>query len=104
MTYIVALTLITQIIFLLTTSTENIVSRRLVKLAVKTFIHSPELEKIHSAIKQHLQRPVAPFGRNAALQCITELIEANPMSSDDMAKIKDMMKGFDIRDDELWED
>jgi len=103
MTYIVALTLIMQIIFVLTTSTENVVSRRLVKLAVKTFIHSPELEQIHSAIKQHLlEHRVPSFGRNAALQCITKLIESNRIPLDDIAKIKIEMRGVDTRVDEPW--
>jgi len=102
MNYIVALTLIMQIIFVLTASTENVVSRQLVKLAVDTFIGSPEAERIHSTIKQHFKHPAARLDRNVALHCIAELIESNAMSSDDMAKIKNTMKGFDIRDDKPW--
>ncbi|KAF8797604.1 hypothetical protein BYT27DRAFT_7228955 [Phlegmacium glaucopus] len=102
MTYIVALTLVMQIIFAITTSTKNIVSRRLIKAAVKTFLDSSQLERIKYAITQHSQRSMVVPGRDSVLQSITELIESNRMSSDDMAKIKAMMRDFDIRYDEPW--
>ena len=103
MAYIVALTLIMQIIFAISTTTKNVVSRRLIKVALKTFIDSPQRVNIHSAIKQHCsQYLAAPFGRDAALQKITELIESNMISDDDMAKIKSIMKDVNVSNDEPW--
>jgi len=102
MFYIVALTLIMQIIFAIaTTTTDNVVSCRLIKVALKTFCDSQK-HTIHSAIKRHLERPGLHFGRDAVLEKITELIESNPISPEDIDKIKIMMKDFDIKKDEPW--
>ena len=102
MFYIVALTLIMQIIFAIaTTTTDNVVSRRLIKVALKTFCDSQK-HTIHSAIERHLERPGLHFGRDAVLQKITELIESNRISPEDIDKIKIMMKDFDIKQDEPW--
>ena len=100
MFYIVALTLIMQIIFAIaTTTTDNVVSRRLIKVALKTFCDSSQKHTIHSAIKEG---PGFHFGRDAVLQKITELIESNRISPEDIDEIKTMMKDFDIKKDEPW--
>ena len=92
-----------QIIFAIaTTTTVNIVSRRLIKVALKTFCDASQKHTIHSAIKWHLERPGLHFGRDAVLQKFTELIESNRISPEDIDEIKIMMKDFDIHKDEPW--
>lgn len=101
MAYIVALTLIMQLIFVITTGTKNVVSRRLIKLALHTFLDSSQKDVI-STIKHYLQCPGAKFDRKAALQKITNLIESHGMSPDDIAEVKNMLKDVVIQTDEAW--
>ena len=101
MAHIVALTLIMQLIFAITTSTKNVVSRRLIKLALHTFLDCSQNDVI-STIKQYLQCPGAKFDRKAALQKITNLIESHRMSPDDITEIKHMLKDLVIQTDEAW--
>ena len=102
MNYIVALTLIMQIVFAITTSTNNVVSRRSIKLALKTFDESPQKHAIYFAIKQHLERRGAQFQRDAALAKITDLIKSHGISPEEMAKIKALVKDFNVEKDEPW--
>lgn len=102
MAYIVVLTIIMQIVFAITTSTESVVSRHLIKVALRTFIDSPQRLHVHSSINQHFQSLGAFLDRDAAVQKITELVESNHISTKDMAEIKTVMKNFDIKDDEPW--
>lgn len=102
MNYIVALTFIMQIIFAITTGTNNIISRRSIKLALRAFHDSPQKDVIQLAIKQHLERPGAQFHRDAALVKITDLIYSNGLTPADMAKIKTLVKDFDVERDEPW--
>jgi len=103
MNYIVALTIIMEFIFVITTSTKNIVSRRLIKLALKTFHDSLERSTIHSEIKQHLNPLGAQFGRDAALAKITDLIKSNGIKLEEIEKVKGLMRNFDSETDEPWD-
>lgn len=102
MIYIVALTLIMQNVFAITTSTENFVTRRLIKLAIKTFLTSRQREII-SSIKEYTQRP-GNYGRDSIVQKMTELIKlkSNQISPEELAKIKTMLKDFEVMPDEPW--
>lgn len=99
MTYIVALTIIMQTIFVVTTSTNNVVTRRLIKLALKTFLESSQTRVINS-----IKEPLGHFGRDAALQRVTELLksESNRISLEEMARIKIILKDFQDTGDEPW--
>ena len=102
MTYIVALTIIMQNVFAITTSTNNIVSRRVVKVALKAFLESSQKDIIYS-IKEHLHHP-GHFGRDSLLRKMTELIElkSNRISADDMAAIRIRLRVFDAQSEEDW--
>jgi len=102
MNYIVALTFIMHIIFAITTGTNNVVSRRLINLALKTFEDSLQRRKIHSEIKEHLRPLTAPFGRDAALAKLTELIQNKCITSEEMNEIKRVVSNFDAGTDEPW--
>jgi len=91
-----------QIIFAITTSTNNIVSCRLIKVALTAFNDSSQKRTVHFAIKEHLDRPGFQLGRDAALAKITELIKSNGITPEEMAKIKTLMEGFDVTNDEPW--
>jgi len=99
MNYIVALTLIMQMIFVTTTSTSNVVSRRLIKLAVKAFYDSQK-NAIYTAIKQYLEAPGSQFDRDAIFRKISELIYSNGISPN--VTIDTIMKDFDSQIDEPW--
>jgi hypothetical protein len=93
-----------QIIFVFATNTTNVVSRRSIKLALKTFLASPHPSNITTSIKEHLQRP-GLFGRDAALQKITELIESNSyrISPEQMSGFKNQLRNVDVEhDDDSW--
>lgn len=103
MIYIVALTIIMQNIFTITISTNNVVSVRLVKVALKTFLESSQKDIIYS-IKEYMQHP-GNYGRDAILQKITELIiksESSRISPKDMADIKTLLKISEVEADERW--
>ena len=103
MNYIVALSFIMHIIFAITTSTNNnVVSRRLIKLALATFEDSPQRRKIHSEIEEHLKPLRAPFGRDAALAKITELIQNKCITLEEMTEVKRVVGNFDVETDEPW--
>ena len=101
MTYIVSLTLIMQNVFAITTSTNNVVTRRSIHFALKLFVDSAQDEVI-SSIKEHLRNPLAQFGRDASLQKMTELIQSKPISPDDMARIKTELQGLNIEAEVPW--
>ena len=103
MTYIVSLTLIMQNVFAITTSTNNVVTRLSIHLALKRFLDTAQ-EKIILSIKEHLQNPfkLAQFGRDASLQKMTELIQSKSLSPDDMARIKTELQGVNIEEEVPW--
>jgi len=99
MIYIVALTIIMQNVFAVTTSSpNNVVTRRLIDLALQTFLKSSQREIIPS-IKEFMQSP-GNYGRAAILDKITELIksESNRISPDDLAEIKRQLRNFEADD------
>jgi len=99
MIYIVALTIIMQNVFAVTTSsTHNVVTHRLIDLAIQTFLKSSQREII-SSIKEFMQRPLN-YGRTAILQKITELIksESNHISPENLAEIKRQLTNFEADD------
>jgi hypothetical protein len=102
MIYTVALTIIMQNVFAFTTSTENVVTRRLIKLAIKTFLESRQQEII-SSIKDYTQR-LRNYGRDSIVQKMTELIklESNEISPQKLAEIKTQLRDFEIIPHESW--
>jgi GTPase Era involved in 16S rRNA processing len=95
MIYIVALTIIMQTVFAVTTSTNNVVTRPLIDLALHAFGKCSQREVIPS-IQEFMQRP-GSYGRDAILQKITELIksESNRISPEDLAEIKNQFEPDD---------
>jgi GTP-binding protein EngB required for normal cell division len=98
MIYIVTLTIVMQNVFAVTTSTNKVVTRRLIDLAIQCFLKSSQKEII-SSIKEFMQRPVN-FSRDAILQKITELLksESNQISPNDLAEIKNQLRNFEPDD------
>ena len=98
MIYIVTLTIVMQTVFAVTTSTNNVVTSRLIDLALEIFLKSSQREIIPS-IKEFMQR-TRNYGRAAMLKKITELIksESNHLSPDDLAEIKRQLRNFEADD------
>jgi predicted oxidoreductase len=97
MIYIVALTIIMQNVFAVTTSTNNnVVTGRLIDLAIQTFLRSSQREIVPS-IKEFMGR-TGNLVRGAVLLKITELIKSNHISPDDLAEIKRQLRNFEADD------
>jgi len=101
MTYIVSLTLIMQNVFAITTSTNNVVTPVSIHIAINLFVGTAQ-EEIISSIKDHLQRPLAGFGRDASLQKMTELIQSKPISPELMARIKTELQQVNVEREVPW--
>jgi hypothetical protein len=101
-TYIVALTIIMQNIFVLTTNGNSVVSTRLIKIALKIFLESSQ-QNVICFINEEFQR-LEHFGRDAILQKMTELLElkSNRVSPEEMADAKTQLENIDLGSDELW--
>lgn len=102
-TYIVALTIIMQNVFVLTTNGNSVVSTRLIKIALKIFLESSQQNVIY-LINEEFQRLDSHFSRDAILQKMTELLElqSNRVSPEEMAEAKAQLENIDLGSDELW--
>ena len=99
MAYIVDFTIIMQIIFGLMVHARLRLSRRLIKLAFKTYSNSEERSTVHKEIKNHAER-AGQLKRDAALAKIIELIKEYQMKFESMEELQ--AKTFENNDDEDW--
>ena len=101
MAYIVDFTIIMQIIFGLMVNARLRLSRRLIKLAFKTYSDSEGMSKVHKEIKEHVKK-AARFGRDAALEKIIQLIKDYQWKPESMEELQSAMKTFKNNEDEDW--
>ena len=101
MAYIVDLTIIMQVIFGLVVHARLHLSRRLIKLAFKTYSNSEERRKVHKAIKDHVER-AGLLNRDAALAKIIELIKEYQMKPESMEGLQSAVKSFENDEAEDW--
>ena len=101
MAYIVDFTIIMQVIFGFVVHARLHLSRRLIKLAFKTYSNSEERSKVHKAIKDHVER-AGLLNRDAALAKIIELIEEYQMKPESMEELQSAVKTFENDEAEDW--
>ena len=101
MAYIVDFTIIMQIIFGLMVNARLRLSRRLIKLAFKTYSDSEGMSKVHKEIKEHVKK-AARFGRDAALEKTIQLIKDYQLKPESMEELQSAMKTFKNNEDEDW--
>ncbi|KIJ27243.1 hypothetical protein M422DRAFT_784985 [Sphaerobolus stellatus SS14] len=105
--YIVNLTLVMQNIFWLTTMTEgHPITRRLIKLAFKSYQESTEKTQVHNDLYEYVKQAglIERAGRDSVLEKIEQLINRNRIDSAEMHSLKDRISGIDLRaEDEPWD-
>jgi hypothetical protein len=108
MAYIVDLTLVMQNLFRLAVVDHRPppITRRLIKLAFKTYEESPAKAQVHNAIRDHMKE--AGFfdcaGQDGVLAKIVELIDVNRIESAEMHALKGSMGDIEFtEDDEPWD-
>jgi hypothetical protein len=108
MAYIVDLTLVMQNLFRLAVVDHRPppITRRLIKLAFKTYEESPAKAQVHNAIRDYMKE--AGFfdcaGQDGVLAKIVELIDVNRVESAEMHALKGSMGDIEFtEDDEPWD-
>lgn len=105
MAYIIDLTLIMQNTFwLLEVSGQTTISRRLIKLAFKSYTESTIKAQVHVGIEDYVRGAgVSGRGDNALTEVI-DLINLNRIESRDMVRLRDLVGEFVVSgDDEPWD-
>jgi hypothetical protein len=103
MAYIVDLTLMMEHIFFLTQATSSTASRRLIKLAYRTYKSSLQ-STVHSRITQYIDdlNLISPGGKDTMIDKIVELIGPSPKN---FAELKESLGSLDLSGpDEPWYD
>ncbi|KIJ35988.1 hypothetical protein M422DRAFT_782383 [Sphaerobolus stellatus SS14] len=107
MAYIINLTLVMQNIFWLTTMTEGRpITRRLIKLAFKSYQESREKTQVHNDLYEYVKQAglIERAGRDGVLEKIEQLINRNRIDSAEMHSLKDRISGIDLlAEDEPWD-
>ena len=101
MAYIVDFTIIMQVIFGFVVHARLHLSRRLIKLAFKTYSNSEERRKVHKAIKDHVER-AGLLNWDAALAKIIELIKEYQMKPESRKELQSAVERFENDEDEAW--
>jgi hypothetical protein len=107
MAYIIDLTLVMQNIFwLVVISGHTKISRRLIKLAFKSYAESAIKARVHVEIEKYIKAAgILDRGdRDNALAKVIELINDHRIESADMFKLRDRVGEFDTSgEDEPWD-
>jgi hypothetical protein len=106
MAYIVDLILVVQLLFLVVTSNNLPISRRLIKVTFAAYHDSVAKLQVHTKIREHVTRTglLSRGDRDSALKKIIELIRRYHDRSAEMVQLKAQILGFEFpAQDEQWD-
>jgi hypothetical protein len=106
MAYIVDLTLMMKHIFCFTQGKSPVTSRRLIKLAYRTYNKSGLQSRAHVMIADHVKdlNLVSPGAQDTTIDKIVEIINLSPITSAELSGLKASLESFDLSErDEPWD-
>ncbi|KAG1869352.1 hypothetical protein DFJ58DRAFT_723203 [Suillus subalutaceus] len=102
MEYIIDLTLVLQTLYLLSENQE--LSRRAIKLAVKSYHHSPMSGGVHNRIQEYdRQLTLRKRADRDSLDQLIELLQSYSISAKEVSDLRGSLPAVDLSSDEPWD-
>ncbi|KAG2361097.1 hypothetical protein BDR07DRAFT_1410633 [Suillus spraguei] len=102
MKYIMDLTLVLQILVLMSENQE--LSRRAIKLAVKSYHDSPKSGEVHNQIQEYDQQlNFVERANRDSLDKLVELLQSYNISAEEMVDLRGKLPAMDLLPDEPWD-